>query len=105
MNELDAAAVWVDAVDDAACVDGAGENPPRVGGVGFELPLPAATGVVFEAGLGAVFAELLSSELEDEAVAPRSILLSKILAARRHFGTALRILNSGSEGEPRATIF
>ena len=89
----------------ALCVDGAGEKLPRVGGVDFEAPLLAVVGVVLEAGLGAVFAELLSSEPEDEAVEPSWTLARKILAARLHFGTALMILNSGSEGEPRATIF
>jgi hypothetical protein len=90
---------------DAECVDGAGENVPRVGGVVFEAPLLAVVGVVLEAGLGAVFAELLSSEFEDEEISPICTLAKKILAARRHFGMALTILNSGSEGEPRATIF
>ena len=86
-------------------MDGEGENVPRVGGVDFEAPLLAVVGVVLEAGFGAVFAALLSSELADEAVAPSCTLLKKILAARLHLGIALTILNSGSEGEPRATIF
>jgi hypothetical protein len=70
-----------------------------------KLPRLGRVGVVLEAGLGAVFAELLSSEPEDEAVAPSWTLAKKILAARLHFGTALMILNSGPEGDPRATIF
>ena len=65
----------------------------------------AVVGVVLEAGFGAVFAVFLSSELADETVAPRSMLLRMILAARLHFGMALTILNSGSEGDPRAIIF
>jgi hypothetical protein len=96
-------AVWVDGVA-AACMDGAGENVPRVGGVGFEAPLSAVVGVVLEAGFGAVFAELLS-ELVDEKISPICTLAKKTLAARLHLGMALTILNSGSDGEPRATIF
>jgi hypothetical protein len=89
---------------DPAWVDGAGWKLPRVG-VGFEALLLAVIGVVLEAGFGAVLAALLSSELEDEAAPPSWTLLKKILAARLHFGMARTILNSGSEGEPRASIF
>jgi len=102
--EEGAAAAWADEVG-PAWVDGADWKFPRVGGVGFAAPLLAVIGVVLEAGFGAVFCALLSSELADEAVAPRSMLLRKIFAARLHFGLALTILNSGSEGEPRASIF
>ena len=98
------AAAWADEVD-LACVAEAGWKLPRVGGVGFEFPLLAVVGVVLEAGFGAIFAVLLSSELEDEAAALSCTLPKRILAARLHFGMALTILNSGSEGEPRASIF